>query len=272
MIRLAVIGNPVGHSRSPEIHQAFARQAALEISYEKIEAPLGGFVDAARAFIESGARGFNVTVPFKVDAFGFVDNVSRQAELAEAVNTISIGGDASLSGDNTDGGGIVADLEENLGWRLRGKRLLILGAGGAVRGVLPAILEKEPLSVSILNRTHDKAVRLESLFSGMGAVRAVTEDSIQEAFDLVISGSSAGLAGAEVALPAAAIGSETLCYDMIYSASTTSFNSAALELGCGDTSDGLGMLVEQAALSFNTWCEFTPKTRGVIDDLRKSLE
>lgn len=271
MILLGVIGNPVGHSRSPEIHQAFARQASLEISYEKIEAPIDGFAEVAGKFIDSGARGFNVTVPFKLDAFGFVDNVSKQAKLAEAVNTVTVDG-GHLSGDNTDGGGIVADLENNLGWQLGDKRILVLGAGGAVRGVLPAILERGPASISILNRTHEKAVRLEDVFSGMGRVQAIAEDEIEGPYDLVISGSSAGLAGDKISLPPTAIGSGTLCYDMIYAASLTPFNAAAQVLGCRGVSDGLGMLVEQAALSFKTWCDFVPETRVVIDDLRKSLE
>lgn len=270
MIWLAVIGNPVAHSRSPEIHAAFALQAGVDLRYVKILAPLEGFRAAVDAFVKDGGRGFNVTVPFKHEAFSLCDETTPAARQSETVNTVSVLGGTRLSGDSTDGAGLVRDLRVNLGWRLSGKRILILGAGGAVSAVLPAIIAAMPVGVDICNRTRDRA---EALAARHGdPVRAVDSDSLESAYDIIVSGTSAGLSGERIALPSRIIGGRTRCYDMIYSAGVTPFNQWAMKSGCEECCDGLGMLVEQAALAFETWFEFKPDTREVIRAVRRSLE
>ena len=263
---LAVFGNPVAHSRSPEIHEAFARQFGLSVSYTRIEAPLDGFRDTVRAFVARGAVGFNVTVPFKYEAFALADETTPAALASGTVNTMHVV-DGRLVGSNTDGAGLVADLERNLGWVLEGRRILIVGAGGAVAGVLPSLSERQPASIDIMNRTHARAVELAERFG----VRAVTASSAEAAYDLVISGSSAGLTLDGIDLPAHPIGEQTRCYDMIYSAGETAFNRWARARGAGATSDGLGMLVEQAAAAFNIWFDVSPDTGPVIERIRQSL-
>lgn len=264
--RLAVFGNPVAHSRSPEIHEAFAGQFGLSVSYTRIEAPLDGFRDSVRAFVAEGAVGFNVTVPFKYEAFGLADEMSAAALASGTVNTMHVV-DGRLIGSNTDGTGLVADLETNLGWPIEGQRILIVGAGGAVAGVLPSLIERRPASIDIMNRTHARAVELAERFS----VHAVTASSAEAAYDLVISGSSAGLTLDGIDLPAHLIGKQTCCYDMIYSAGKTAFNQWASQCGAGATSDGLGMLIEQAAAAFDIWFDVSPDTGPVIERIRQTL-
>ncbi|XOV86225.1 MAG: shikimate dehydrogenase [Pseudomonadota bacterium] len=265
MNRLAVIGNPVAHSRSPDIHAAFGQQTGIALSYEKVLAPLDRFVGVARDLARGGFRGFNVTLPFKHEAFLLVDRVSASAAASEAVNTVTISAAGELSGDNTDGAGLVTDLTQNLGWEIKGARILLLGAGGAVSGILPALQAERPASIDVMNRTRSKAEALANRF-GIQVV-----DDPGQAYDLVISGSSAGLAGAAVDLPLATISDATCCYDMIYGPGTTPFLSWAAAAGCVQTSDGLGMLVEQAALAFNCWFDVMPRTEPVIAGLRRTI-
>ncbi len=265
MNRLAVIGNPVAHSRSPEIHLAFGQQTGVLLSYEKVLAPLDNFAGIARGLVGAGIGGFNVTVPFKHDAFLLVDNKSATAAASEAVNTVTVVEGGKLLGDNTDGAGLVADITQNLGWKIEGARILVLGAGGAVSGVLPALLAERPACIEIMNRTRAKADALAERFD-VGVV-----DNPGMAYDLIISGSSGGLAGAEVQLPQSAVSTATCCYDMIYGASTTPFVSWASQAGASRTSDGLGMLVEQAALAFSCWFDVLPETKPVIAALRKTV-
>lgn len=270
MKHLAVIGNPVDHSRSPEIHTAFAAQARIQVSYVRIKAGIDAFEETARQFIAGGGMGFNVTVPFKREAFEMMASCSREATESQTVNTVTVHRDGSLHGDNTDGSGLVRDLTMNLGWTLTGGRILIVGAGGAVSGVLPALIASAPESVHIFNRTFERARGLQAQFDGK--VTAVTEAGLDKEYDFIISGSSAGLAGgAQPDLPGQILGPETRCYDMIYSGHTTTFNQWAIDCGARHCSDGLGMLVEQAAVAFRLWFGFEPSTSPVISHLRHVL-
>lgn len=269
MTRLAVIGNPVAHSRSPEIHAAFAIQAGIDVRYVRILAPLDGFRLAVESFVRDGGVGFNVTVPFKHEAYELCDEVSEAARLSETVNTVSVKEGSGLKGDNTDGVGLVRDIRSNLGWKIADKRILVLGAGGAVSGVLPAMLAEGPAAIDIYNRTQERAVSLAAKFGSR--VRALDEDSLENAYDLIISGTSAGLSGEEISLPTEVVGRHTRCYDMIYDSDATAFNRWAELAGCNETSDGLGMLVEQAAFAFDIWFDFKPNTREVIRALRAAL-
>ena len=267
MNRLAVFGNPVSHSRSPEIHTLFGQQANIALTYEKRFAERDGFALAVAKFVSEGATGFNVTVPFKHEAMLLADELSPSARLSEAVNTISVGEDGRLIGDNTDGIGLITDMGTNLGWQLAGRTVLIIGAGGAVQGVLPALLEQRPDRVHILNRTPERARTLASHFD----VQAVTQETAADHYDVVISGSSAGLSAEDVALPARLIGPRTHCYDLIYAAKPTPFLRWARLAGCAEDSDGLGMLVEQAAAAFQIWFGFLPETKSVIARMRINI-
>ena len=270
MTRLAVIGNPVAHSRSPDIHAAFALQAGLDIRYVKILAPLDRFRETVENFVAEGGRGFNVTVPFKREAYVMCDEVAEAARLSEAVNTVSVGEGGRLSGYSTDGGGLIKDLRSNLGWKLAGKRILILGAGGAVSAVLPSLIAEQPATIDVFNRTHSRATELAARHGSI--VSAIEYNQLGSAYDIIISGTSAGLSGNRVELPQFIIGKRTRCYDMIYSGATTTFNQWAMSAGCDECSDGLGMLVEQAALAFDIWFGFMPDTRIVVRSLRAALQ
>lgn len=270
MTRLAVIGNPVAHSRSPEIHTAFALQAGVDVRYVKILAPLDGFRAAVSALVNDGGLGFNVTVPFKREAFELCDETTEVARQTETVNTVSIVEGGRLKGDSTDGAGLVRDLRANLGWRLSGKRILVLGAGGAVSAILPALVKTGPSNIDIYNRTHARAETLAARHGEL--VQALTYESLGTAYDIVISGTSAGLSGDMPSLPPNIVGTRTKCYDLIYASGLTTFNRWATETGCQECSDGLGMLVEQAALAFEIWFDFKPDTREVIRAMRSTLE
>ena len=266
---LAVLGNPVVHSRSPEIHAHFARQSNIRLNYEKILVPAGQFAAVADSFLETGT-GLNVTLPCKGDAFRYVDHASERASLAQAVNTVSRGPGGGLQGDNTDGPGLVTDIRNNLGWPIAGSRLLVLGAGGAVSGVLGSLLDESPGSIDLFNRTGARAVALAERM-GSPLLRAVDEASLGEAYDLVINGTSTGLTGDEIRLPHTIVDGHTRCYDMVYSHDVTAFNRWCLGRANCETADGLGMLVEQAALSFSIWFDRQVETGGVIEALRTSL-
>ncbi|MEX2488833.1 MAG: shikimate dehydrogenase [Pseudomonadales bacterium] len=265
--KLAVFGNPVSHSRSPEIHDAFARQAGIDVSYDRILAPEDGFDSAVRQFVESGGIGFNVTLPFKEQAYRLVSSCSAEAETANAVNTVTVNNEG-LRGDNTDGGGLVKDLSTNLDWPLAGQRVLVLGAGGAVRGVLGALLQAEPARVDLYNRTQSRAEHLVNHFQDS---RLQVCKVLRESYDLIVNGTSAGLKGESIQLPSAVVGSRTRSYDMIYGPRVTPFNAWCREQGCAAVADGLGMLVEQAALSFFIWFGFNADTAPVILALRNSI-
>lgn len=269
MARYAVIGNPVEHSRSPQIHQAFAAQRHQTLVYERLLAPLDGFAETVRAFFAGGGKGANITVPFKEEAFRLCDELTERAQQAGAVNTLWMAHD-KLHGDNTDGVGLVNDIRRNLGWQIHNKRVLILGAGGAVRGVLGPLLAEAPAEITLANRTLERAEQLVEQFSNHGIpLHASALDALRGQFDLVINAISAGLHGEMPPLNDQLIAADGVCYDMVYShTGTTPFLDWAQLHGAVACRDGLGMLVEQAAESFYRWHDWRPGTRDVINRLR----
>ncbi|HYW04363.1 MAG TPA: shikimate dehydrogenase [Gammaproteobacteria bacterium] len=270
MDRYAVMGNPIAHSKSPEIHRLFAEQTAQELTYEAILVPRDGFADAVHAFQQAGGRGLNVTLPFKGEAYTLSARRTTRAERAGAVNTLSCRPDGSLAGDNTDGAGLVRDLTLNHGIELEDIAVLLLGAGGAVRGVVGPLLEAGPLRTVIANRTADKAVSLARHFAALGHVEGTGLDGIDgRRFDLVINGTSASLDGQLPPLPDDLLRPGALCYDMVYADEATPFLRWAREHGARLAVDGLGMLVEQAAESFRIWRGVRPRTAPVIEALRR---
>lgn len=270
MDRYAVVGNPVGHSLSPRIHASFAEQTAQALSYDAIELPLDGFVDGIRDLQRQGYAGVNVTVPFKREAWELCASLSSRAEQAGAVNTLSLHSDGSVAGDNTDGIGLVRDLMNNLGVEITHRDVLLLGAGGAVRGVLGPLLEQTPTSLTLANRTSEKAQALARDFADRGNIQAIGFDHLVDRhFDLVINGTAAGLGNAVPAIPESTVDSSTICYDMMYNiGEDTAFVDWALSQGASRAFDGLGMLVEQAAEAFRIWRGLRPDTAAVIAALK----
>ncbi|WP_277187009.1 shikimate dehydrogenase [Caballeronia sp. BR00000012568055] len=271
----AVIGNPIEHSKSPWIHAKFAAQTGEPIEYGRILGPLGGFLDEAKRFRDAGGRGMNVTVPFKLDAHAFADSLSPRAAAAGAVNTLSFGPDG-VRGDNTDGVGLVRDIEVNLGVSLKGARILLLGAGGAARGVVLPIFDRAPAALTIVNRTAAKALVLVDQFaenasqsnvrfSGGGADAAEAGQ-----YDVVINATAGSLDAALPDCDDSAFGPGTLAYDMMYGPKPTVFIQHAQKLGAR-AADGLGMLVEQAAESFFIWRGVRPDGGAVLRELRGAL-
>jgi len=270
--RYAVMGNPIAHSKSPVIHRLFAEQTNQPMEYTAILVELGGFAVAANSFAGHGGKGLNVTVPFKQDAWEFVSVRSPRATRAGAVNVINFRSDGGIYGDNTDGVGLVRDLARNLGVHLAGKNVLVLGAGGAVRGVLEPLLSEHPAKVVIANRTLEKAVELAGVFESLGEVAACPLDRLASlpAFDLVINGTAASLQGQTLDLPGSIV-RDAVCYDMMYGKAPTSFMAWATLQGAAAVHDGLGMLVEQAAESFYIWRGVRPRSQPVIQALRNGV-
>lgn len=267
----AVVGNPISHSKSPRIHSLFASQTGEQLEYTAIQAPEDDFAGTVTDFFQRGGNGLNVTVPFKEQAWKLADRRTERAELAGAANTLYISSEGLLTADNTDGKGLVTDLAANHYVTLAGKRILVLGAGGAVRGVLGPLLAEQPSAVVIANRTVARAEGLVALFepvAGPTRLEACGFEQPSEPFDLIINGTSASLQGDLPPVSANVIGAGTIVYDMMYSLQTTTFNQWALEQGVTRVFDGLGMLVEQAAESFRIWRGVSPQTRPVIDKLR----
>jgi len=269
MHKLAVFGHPVAHSKSPLIHQAFASQSGIDLSYEKIDPSKDGFGRRALEFVAQGAVGFNITLPFKGEAFALADELTAGAKRAEAVNTIKVLQGGRLLGANTDGPGLVVDITHNLGWALQSKRILVLGAGGAVQGVLMNVLAAQPASVHLWNRTSQTAIALAAKFHS--PLRAVPIEGLESAYDVIINGTSAGLSAQIPDIPHRVIGPDSCCYDMVYGDTQTSFNRWCLQFGPQATSDGLGMLVEQAALAFEFWFDCQVDTLPVRQLLRPTL-
>lgn len=271
--RYAVMGNPVAHSKSPCIHAEFARQTGQRIVYTAIQVDEGGFAQAAELFRASGGKGLNVTVPFKREAWAWVDSRSPRATRAGAVNTIVFRDDGSSYGDNTDGIGLVRDLTVNHGITIAGRTVLILGAGGAVRGVLGPLLDERPRELVIANRTVDTAELLAREFSDTVPVSACGFPALAgRRFDLVINGTAASLEGSGLPLPDAILAPGSWCYDMMYGARPTPFLRWCERQGALGTADGLGMLVEQAAESFFIWRGVRPETAPVIEKLRREMK
>ena len=228
---------------------------------------------STRSLAEGGGAGLNVTVPFKQEAFAFADRLSQRAQSAGAVNTLSLGEDGAVLGDNTDGIGLVRDMVANLGWVISGQRVLVLGAGGAVRGVLEPLLRERPKQLLVVNRTAERAAQLASEFSGLGPLAGGGLALIGERqFDLVINGTSAGLSGEAPELPSTLLTERSCCYDMVYGPEPTPFMRWAAQNAAWAVADGLGMLVEQAAQSFYIWRGVRPETQSVINELRLAME
>jgi shikimate dehydrogenase len=267
--RYAVIGNPIEHSKSPLIHAAFAAQTGEDIEYGRILGDMEDFAGDVRDFFAGGGLGLNVTVPFKEKAWQLADELSGRAEVAGAVNTLLLLPDRRLRGDNTDGAGLVRDLGCNHRFNFGGARVLLLGAGGASRGVIRPLLEEQPASLTIGNRTVDKATRLAENFKHLGPVTGCGLDALAgHSFDLIVNGTAASLAGEVPAIPDDCLAPGGWTYDMMYGSAPTAFVLWGRARGAAKALDGLGMLVEQAAEAFFLWRCKRPDTEPVIRELR----
>lgn len=267
-VRYAVFGNPIAHSRSPDIHLEFSKQEGVNISYEKILLPIDGFAAGVREQLQQGLSGANVTVPFKLDAYDFADELSERARTAGAVNTLVVGEDGSVFGDNSDGLGLMNDIEQQQGVSIQGKSVLVVGAGGAVRGILQPLLERQPNQVVLTNRTLSKA---EELAASFGLQAQSLLDASTHHYDIIINGTSTGLSQAALPLANKCFEQCELAYDMVYGAEPTAFMQQAQLAGAKHVADGLGMLVGQAAVSYQWWRGFMPETQSVLTQLRASL-
>ncbi|WP_028455552.1 shikimate dehydrogenase [Chitinilyticum litopenaei] len=272
-MRYAVFGNPIAHSKSPQIHAAFAAQFGLaDFRYDKLLAPLDGFAASVRAFFAAGGRGANVTVPFKEEACRLADMLSERAAAAQAVNTLQLLEDGRILGDNTDGAGLVADVLRHTG--IAGKRVLLLGAGGAARGVLLPLVAQAPASITLANRTAARAEALMAEFASKAAGVPLLGCGFAELsgeFDLLINATSASLAGEALPIPASVFAPGALAYDMMYGKDETAFLQQAAAAGVGQRVDGLGMLVGQAAEAFALWTGKRPDVAPVLAQLRAAL-
>lgn len=265
----AVMGNPVAHSKSPRIHAAFAQQTGKRLVYTAIQVDPGGFPQAVGNFQSNGGKGLNITVPFKREAWELVDERSARAEIAGSVNTIQFQPDGRRFGDNTDGAGLVRDLKHNHHYDFRGKRILVIGGGGAVRGIIEPLLGEKPAELFIANRTVDKAIELADAFARLGPVAGggyAELDGMR--FDLVINGTSLSMQNRLPPLPDTLFATDGWCYDMMYGDRPTVFVQWGLDCGAQRSLDGLGMLVEQAAEAFFLWHGVMPDTAPVIHMLR----
>lgn len=266
--KLGVVGNPIGHSLSPEIHLMFAQQFGDEISYDKVEIPFGEFESAIGEMIDEGYHGLNVTIPFKLDAFRCSTKCSSQARQSRAVNTLTFQNNKIL-GENTDGTGFIRDLEERLKFFVEHKKILILGAGGGVRGILPALMERMPKSVTVANRS---VARAQELCDEFGIQSILYDETGSESYDLIVNATPTSLQNkAPLVSPFAFDGCE-LAYDLVYAAKPTPFMELAKQGGARHASDGLGMLVEQAADSYEIWMGHRPGTQDVYAKLRETLD
>ncbi len=270
--RYAVVGHPIGHSRSPYIHARFAAQTREPVEYGAIDTPPEDFEETVRTFFAEGGRGLNITVPHKQQAWELSEWRSDGAERSGAVNTLFIDDSGRLCGHNTDGVGLVRDITENHGGVIAGRRLLLLGAGGAVRGVLPALLARKPATVCIANRTEARAAELAEHFSDQQVIDSRGYPALRgRQFDLVINGTSAGLTDELPPLPENLLAEGAWCYDMVYRKGATAFQAWATAHGAEQAIDGCGMLVEQAAQAFYIWRGVMPATAAVITALRQNL-
>jgi shikimate dehydrogenase len=267
----AVVGNPIAHSLSPQIHRLFAEQTQQSMSYEAIELPLYEFAEQIRELQQQGFKGLNVTLPFKQQAWEICQQKSPRAELAGAVNTLLFKQSGEISGDNTDGAGLTRDLIGNHQITLQHCKILILGAGGAVRGVLAPLLEPGPESITIANRTLAKAEKLALDFSNLGQISTTSYDDLgNDKFDLIINATAAGLNNQIPPVPEQVLSSNSICYDMMYKlGGPTAFVEWGRSQGAARAIDGLGMLVEQAAESFYIWRGVRVNTTETIIKLRQ---
>jgi len=266
--RYAVIGNPIAHSKSPLIHTAFAKQTNQDLHYEAILGPLDGFADTVDTFRQQGGKGMNVTVPFKLEAYHYATELTERAKIAQAVNTLKLE-DNRILGDNTDGAGLVQDIMVNLNFPIANNRILLMGAGGAARGVILPLLQQQPAMLAIANRTPQKALDLGQQFSAYGHIEAGDYMGFAgQSFDIVINATSASLSDDLPELPTGIFAPKALAYDMMYSAELTRFLKYAAQNDVHQLADGIGMLVEQAAESFYLWRNIRPDTQAVISHLK----
>lgn len=267
----AVIGNPIAHSLSPQIHTAFAQQTQQDLEYDRLLGDPERFAEQVRDFIAAGGKGLSVTVPFKEIAWRLMDHCSERATLAKAVNTIALQSNGQLFGDNTDGIGLINDLQQHAA-QLKSSQILLLGAGGAARGIIAPLLHCQPTQLTIANRTVSKAERLANEFNHLGAMRGCGFADLEgQQFSLIINATAAGLDGKTPAIPTRCLTPTTWCYDLFYSAKPTPFVRWAQEQGVAKALDGLGMLVEQAAEAFWLWRGVRPDPLPVIAQLRIDL-
>ena len=271
--RYAVIGNPIAHSKSPLIHTRFARSTGQDLDYGRIESTPEGFTAAVRAFRDGGGRGLNVTTPFKLQAFELATEQGERARIAGAANAMKFEDGGRIVVDNFDGLGLANDIERNLGVALKGRRVLMLGAGGAARGALVELLARGPAELLIANRTRTTAQDLANKFAAQGPLRACSyeELAVEAGFDIVLNGTSASMTGVLPPVPASAFSAATLAYEMVYGRGLTPFLRLAKDAGVPRLADGVGMLVEQAAEAFVWWRGVRPETQTVIDELTVPL-
>lgn len=267
----AVIGNPIHHSKSPLIHSLFAQQTQQDMRYEAILSPLDQFAATVHSFQKQKGKGLNITLPFKIEAFTLATQLTERAQLAQAVNTLKFSENNQMIGDNTDGAGLVRDIEINQNIAIRNKNVLLIGAGGAARGVILPLLILEPKQLIIANRTLAKATELQHQFSRFGNIQSASyQELAQEKFDMIINATSASLANELPPLPSTLFAKHALAYDMMYGEQLTPFLRFAQHCGVSHLADGVGMLVEQAAESFLLWRGIRPETKSVIHMLKKA--
>ncbi len=269
MNKYAVIGNPIEHSKSPQIHSAFARQEGYQIQYDRILAENTNFKERVDQFVDSGGLGLNVTVPFKILAYELCDQLTHYAQSAKAVNTISFNERSGWQGHNTDGIGLLRDLTDNKKLALTNKKILVLGAGGATRGILLPLLEENPNSLIVVNRTTSKATELANEFSSFGNIKGCGYEELGgNKFDLLINATSASLNNDVPPVPNSVVDSNSICYDLAYSDKPTSFLNWAVSQNVQQYFDGIGMLIEQAAESYFIWRGYKPDTQPIFSLLR----
>jgi shikimate dehydrogenase len=264
-----LVGHPVSHSLSPFIHAMFARETGQNMNYRLYDVPASDLDTHVRGFFEQGGYGLNITVPHKIAAVELAGALTERAAHAAAVNTLGRAGDGVIFGDNTDGAGLVRDLCDNLGLGLAGARILVLGAGGATRGLLAPLLGLSPAVVVIANRTPERAAALAAAFADLGTTEASSFEEVgEEPFDLIINATSASLSGDIPPIPQQAVGGHSVCYDLAYGRAASAFVEWAEQRGCALAVQGLGMLVEQAAESFEVWRGVRPETSMVLEALK----
>lgn len=266
-----VFGNPISQSKSPFIHTLFARQTMQNLQYQSQQPEVDMFVPEVKTFFEQGGKGCNITAPFKEEAFQFADRLTERAQLAGAVNTLKKLDDGEILGDNTDGEGLVQDLLQHQ-VPLKGRRILLIGAGGAARGVIKPLLDQQPTELILVNRTFEKTQQLTNMFTSFGNIHSLPIEMVDSAFDLVINSTSASLYKQVPDINPSIFTTTTTSYDMAYGKGLTSFNHWALEQGAVRAYDGLGMLVGQAAESYMLWRGLRPGTRQILRELRRNLE
>lgn len=268
----AVMGNPIGHSRSPKIHRLFAQQTRQSMDYQAIQVDDGGFKQAVGNFFANGGKGLNITVPFKLQAFELSEQLSERAQLAKAVNTLLVNKNGDIVGDNTDGIGLVTDLSQNHAIELTDKSVLIIGAGGAARGIIPSLINSGIGHLCVVNRTAQRAYDLRDEFSVLMTIDAFALETLpDQSFDIIINASASSLQGEAPPLNSRLIHANSCCYDLMYAPHDTPFLQWAQSNGVNKRFDGLGMLVEQAAESFYLWRNLRPQTAPVIENLQKEL-